>query len=88
MPAASQFCDQAVVLDEGEHAVAAGVEGLELVEAVAVGLEDVDVVLGGVADGDLAQHEAVGPVDEDADVLRVAGRRRAAVAGLAGRRPR
>ena len=36
---------QAVVLDEREHAVAARVEGLELVEAVAVGLEDVDVVL-------------------------------------------
>ena len=59
----------AVVLDEGEHAVLAGVEGLEAVEQVAVALEHVDVVLGGVADLDVAQHEAVGAVGADADVL-------------------
>jgi len=70
-----------VVLDEGQHAVAAGVEGLEGVEAVAVGLHDVDVVLGRVSDGELPEHEPVGAVDVDADVLLVARGRRAAVAG-------
>jgi hypothetical protein len=70
----------AVVLDEGEHAVRTRVERLELVEQVAVGLRHVDVVLARVAHGDIAQHEAIGPVDEDADVFLVSDRGRAAVA--------
>ena len=70
MPARVAVLHHAVVLDEGQHAVLAGVEGLEAVEQVAVGLEDVDVVLGGVAHGHVAQHEAVGAVGADADVLR------------------
>ena len=59
----------AVVLDEGENAVLAAVEGLEAVEQVAVALEHVDVVLGRVAHLQVADHDAVGAVGADADVL-------------------
>ena len=72
---------QPVVLDEREHAVPAGVVGLEPVEQVAVALENVDVVLVRVADGEVAQHEAVGAVGEDAHVLAGPDARGAAVAG-------
>ncbi len=70
-----------MVAHEGEHAVAAGVVGLEPVEQVAVGLEHVDVVLTSMPDRHVAQHEPVGAVDEDADVLAVADRGRATVTG-------
>jgi hypothetical protein len=69
-----------VVLEEGENAVAPGVERLEAVEEVAVRLEDVDVVLGGVPDRQVAQDEAVGAVGEHPDVLLVTCRGRTAVA--------
>jgi len=63
-----------VVLDEGQHAVLAAVEGLEVVEQVAVGFEHVDVVLTGVAHGHVAQDEPVGAVGADAHVLDRADR--------------
>jgi len=63
-----------VVLDEGQDPVLARVEALELLHAHPVGLEHVDVVLGGVADLHVAQHEPVGAVGADADVLHGADR--------------